>query len=384
MRNIDEEKFALKCEKCGFITKDRLKHKCDKCGSIINSIYKEIPIEKIKNISDDSTMRSLIDILPICKDDEYVELLDMIKTTPIHNIKYKNSTLTLKDETVLNTKTTKDRMAVVSLIQMINSGIKEFAVCSTGNSSSAFLYYSNLLNGKIKCHVFGDAKRIHRVRYENLYSENHPINGDYVEAGEIAKEYAKEHNIFWEGGFFNYARREGLRTAYIEAFKQMNFDVDVVFQMVSSGMGILGGYKAANEMLKAGLLKKMPKFICVQQDTCMPMVTAYNEGMDYIDKSIIIKDPTGLAEAILRGDPTGCYPYLLDMVKKTNGSFEVVTQEELMEGRKELLELGINAGYEAAGSYMASKKLVENGFIKENEKALVMLTGTLTNKEDKK
>lgn len=384
MKNQGDEKFVLKCIRCGQVTKDRLKHKCDKCGGIIDAVYNKIPNDLTEKILKNEGMVAFKEILPVYNDDECIELLNEVIKTPIHNVKYKNATLVLKDETVLNTKTTKDRMAVISLIQMINSGIKEFAISSTGNSSSAFLYYSNLLKGRIKCHVFGDSTKMHRIRYENEYSENHPIDGDYVEAGEKAKKFAVDNNIFWEGGFFNYARREGLRTAYIEAFQQMNYDVDVAFQMVSSGMGILGGYKAAKELKAAGILNKIPKFICVQQDTCKPMVDAYRDNMEYIDEKYIIKEPEGRAEAILRGDPTGCYPYLLDMVKSTNGSFEVVTQNDLQQGRKELNELGVNAGYEAAGSYMASKKLIDKGIIKENERVLVMLTGTLTNKEELK
>ena len=201
------------------------------------------------------------------------------------------------------------------------------------------------------------------------------VDGDFVEAGKIAKRFAAENGLYWEGGFFNYARREGLKTGYLEAFEQMDYDCDVVIQTVSSGMGILGGYKGYQEMLQFGTMNKRVSFICVQQDTCMPMVRAFNSGLNTMSPEFITPNPKGLAEAVLRGDPSGSYPYICNMLRSSGGKLIAISQSSLRRARDELVSLGIDACYASAASYAAAKHLRDAGFIKAKDRVLVMITG---------
>lgn len=367
--------FIIRCSSCGVVTSYSLADTCRHCGQLLEPHYFRAPFYS------GLTMKRFAGLLPV-QPDRWSDLLDRVPQTPIIRTNYRDAALFLKDETQLTTGSTKDRMAVCALSRLLSHSVKEFVVSSTGNSSSAFIYYSGLLQGQVKCHVFAAATALHRIRYSNPHSTVHAVDGDFVEAGTIGKKFALENGLHWEGGFFNFARREGLKTAYLEAFEQMDYNVDVIIQTVSSGMGILGGYKGFRELIRFGLMNKHPRFVCIQQDTCMPMVRAYNNGLRAMRGDLIVRNPTGLAEAVLRGDPSGSYPHICRMVNETGGKLAAVSQESLVVARKELLSMGINACYASGASFSASRHLRDSGFIRSRDRVLVMLTGAQPERTD--
>jgi threonine synthase len=365
---MPREKFLLRCTSCGFVSGYMLNHVCRNCGHLVDPFYFGRP--KLAG----RTMRRFADLLPF-DESSFGFLLDDIPRTSLTLTEFKGAKLFLKNETLLSTRTTKDRMAVAALATMLANAVGEYVVSSTGNSSSSFIYYTGKLGGAIKCHVFAAKSAAHRIRYENPHCEIHMVDGDFVEAGKIAKRFAADNGLYWEGGFFNYARREGLKTAYLEAFEQMDYDCDVVIQTVSSGMGILGGYKGYQEMLQFGKMNKRVSFICVQQDTCMPMVRAFNSGLNTMSPEFITPNPKGLAEAVLRGDPSGSYPYICNMLRSSGGKLIAISQSSLRAARNELVSLGVDGCYASAASYAAAKHLRDVGFIKAKDRVLVMITG---------
>jgi threonine synthase len=203
----------------------------------------------------------------------------------------------------------------------------------------------------------------------------HEHDVDYVEAGNLARRFANERGLFLEGGFFNLFRREGLKTAYLEAAVQMDFEVDLVFQAVSSGIGFYGGYNAFRQLKSAGYIKKMPRFICVQQDTCAPMVSAFHHGREMIEPQDVIKNPVGLAQAILRGDPTVTYPYILGVVRESGGTFVAPSQADIVSSFEALNRGGMTACHTSATVLAAWRNLVETRTIAGTDRALLMLTG---------
>lgn len=367
-----KDKFLLSCTTCRTFVSNPLHHVCGTCGTALQPHYLAKPSFQGR------TMARFGDLLPM-RASAFESFLDAVPRTPLWAHKYDGANLFLKDETLLPSGSTKDRMAVAALGHMLQNGVREFVLSSTGNSSSSFIYWTNKLGGAMRCHVFAAKAAIHRIRFENQYGVVHAIDGDFVEAGKAAKVFAEREALHWEGGFFNFARREGLKTSYLEAFEQMDYDVDVVIQTVSSGMGIIGGYKGLQELHRFGMMNKRPAFVCVQQDTCMPMVRAYEMGLDRMKPELVVKNPRGLAEAVLRGDPTGSYPYVRRMVSETRGLLMAVSQASLVRARQELLKRGVNGCYASAASFAAAQHLRDTGFIASGDRVLVMITGAQHN-----
>ena len=110
-------------------------------------------------------------------------------------------------------------------------------------------------------HSFAGREFVNRHEYHDGPGVTlHVFDGNYVEASNAAKRFAAEQGLIFEGGFFNYARREGLKTAYLEAYDAIPDGPDVVVQAVASGMGLYGGHRGMREYQRLGRLHKTPSF----------------------------------------------------------------------------------------------------------------------------
>jgi threonine synthase len=377
-----EKKVELSCSFCDKRVEYSFAGRCPECGGLLDPVYSSRAM--IRDDEEDP-LRRYFDFLPISRIPP--EINWEIGNSPCHysrglgafkGIEY----LYIKDETPHPTGTTKDRMAQMVAAQMALLGIKEFVVSSTGNSSSALAYAAQRL-GFFHMHSFAGKEFVNRHDYHDGPGVTlHVIDGNYVEASNAAKRFAAEQGLIFEGGFFNYARREGLKTAYFEAYDAIPEGPDVVVQAVSSGMGLYGGYRGMREYQRLGRLHKTPRFVCIQQDTCAPMVSAFSDGSDVIREQDVVLNPEGLAHAILRGDPTQTYPYMLGLVRETGGCFAEVSRKNILEAWELLKEYhGLRADYAGAAALAGAFRLREQGWITPSDKVLVNLTGGMRNRE---
>jgi threonine synthase len=283
----------------------------------------------------------------------------------------------IKDETVHPTRTTKDRMASVVLAWLDELAVRAFATSSTGNSSTA------LAHGAARLPQF----TLHLVCGEDFLSAmNWPdlpnvrldvlVGGTFVEAFEEARRAGARRGLAAEGGFFNPARRAGLKLAFLEAVEQMDEPPAWYVQAVSSGMGVLGVWRGALELREAGLLDRLPRLCCVQQESCAPMALAFAEGSAAILPRHVVARPSGPARAILRGDPTAAYPYVRTAVLASRGRFEVAPVAEILRARTLLREVeGVDGCEAAACTVVAAAGMIRAGAVAPGEPVLLHLTG---------
>jgi threonine synthase len=285
--------------------------------------------------------------------------------------------LHLKDETRLPTGTTKDRMAAVSLPYLYESGVRGFTTSSTGNSSTAYAHAIARVP-ELTMYVF--TASAFRDRFELDESERVVDvvleDATFVEAFEAAGEFAKERGLVAERGFFNPGRREGLKLAWLEAAEQVPGPINWYVQAVSSAMGVYGVYKAARELLELGLAERLPRLLCVQQETCAPMVSAWRAGSDRIRAEDVVSRPTGIAAAILRGDPTRAYPHVHRLVTESGGTFTSVSEAEIRAAHRQLREKeGIASCFAGAAALAGLVQARRAGVVSASDTVLVNVTG---------
>ena len=365
-----------RCVTCGREYPHEVLNRCPDDGGAIDVFY-DLGRVRIQDV--ESPLERYFDLLPI-EDPENL-LWGGEGNTPCFRAtelekKLGHRRIYLKDETRNPTLTTKDRIASMGLSYFKELGVDEFVISSTGNSSTAFARGAQLF-GNAKVHIFAGRDWLYRLNYpDHPQVMTYVVDDDFVAAGKFSQEFAKVNGLLSEGGFFNLARREGLKLAYLEAYDQMDRTPEYVFQAVSSGMGLLGGYKGALEYLAMGRLSRLPRFTAVQQATCAPMAGAYQEGLDHIEPRHVIKNPKGLAHAILRGDPRQAYPYIHHVVTASEGSIESVNNEEIIAARNEVLECeGLHICFSAATAVAGMAKLIRTNAIPKGAPLLVNITG---------
>jgi threonine synthase len=164
--------------------------------------------------------------------------------------------------------------------------------------------------------------------------------------------------------------------AWYEAVDQIGSPIDWYVQAISSAMGVYGTFKGAKELLHLGCIDRLPHLLCVQQDSCSPMVAAWNDDSEHIRAEHIVSRPSGIADAILRGDPTRAYPYIRKIVKDSGGAFSKVSEPEIREARRMVEELeGISPCFSASTAVAGLIKLVRDGGFPCHSTVLINLTG---------
>jgi threonine synthase len=372
-----EKRVIMRCVRCGHDVEHEHVTACHRCGGTVDPVY-DLRTARIGD-EEDSLLR-YFDILPLESRDA---ARGGFAPTPLLHARdlghrYGLEQLFLKDETGHPTCTTKDRMAACTLSRFSELGINEFVASSTGNSSTSFAYWvSQYGGGSMRAHLFSGADWARRHQHcDHDGVSLHVIDGTFVGAGAAAKQFAFDHAITWEGGFFNPARREGLKLAYLEAFDQLPREPSVVIQAISSGMGLYGCWRGINEYQQLGRLAATPRLVCVQQESCAPMVRCFEHGSREMLPRFIVPNPSGIAEAILRGDPSGSYPYMYSIVTESGGAFVSVSSDEIEVAQLAMEEdEGVRACPASSAAVAAAQKLRHRGWIDPDDVVVVNVAG---------
>jgi threonine synthase len=365
-----------RCVDCGADHPRGFHTGCTVCGGLIDVEY---DLTAVELAASDNPYVRFAPLLPLTGTRDrlpsatYTPLIHAERLGRRHGL----SRLFLKDETVLPTRSTKDRMAAVSLAYLHERGVRAFCASSTGNSSTAFAdgitRYPDM-----HLYLFTAAGFVPRVQHAQHGQVTHfgLRDATFVEASACANAYADRHGLAAEGGFFNAGRREGLKLAFLEACEQVDAPIDWYVQAVSSAMGVYGAFKGAREMLGLGRIGRLPRLLCVQQESCAPMVHAYADDSPTIQPSHRVARPAGIAEAILRGDPTRAYPYVRGVVLQSGGTFTAVSESEIRAARQAVEDLeGISPCFSAAAAVAGLIRQAQAGAVAENAVVVVNLTG---------
>src|SRR5256885_8721862 len=170
-------------------------------------------------------------------------------------------------------------------------------------------------------------------------------------------------------------RVEGKKTMGYEVAEQLGWRVpDGIIYPTGGGVGLIGMWKAFDEMEKLGWIKSdRPRMVSVQSAGCAPIIEAWDEG-----KSIAEFWPNAStwAAGLRVPKPYGDY-LILDILKKSGGVAVTVTDEEIMDALREWARVeGVFAAPEGAASLAAYRKLRANGFLSEIDQVVLFNTGS--------
>jgi threonine synthase len=364
------------CVDCGEEFPHGFTPRCRRCKGMVEIAY-DLSRAKIRDA--ESPLERYFDFLPI-RDPDHLLSVGEGNTPCVHAGALGDAIglerVYLKVESTNPTGTTKDRMATTVLSMFREIGVSEFISSSTGNSSNA-LGHAIGCHPYFRMHLFmGEAFRS-RFRYDGEGVVVHALAGkDFSAAFNHARDLAHATGRPFEGGFFNPARREGLKMAYFEAVDQVPHEIDWYFQASSSAMGVNGTAKGARELVTIGRISRVPRMVCVQQESCAPIVNGFDDDSPTLLPQHVVDNPTGVAKAILRGNPTGCYPYVYRMLKDTNGLAVRVSEREILDAQRDAFELeGVSCCTDAATTVAALRKLAASGTVGRRDVVLLNLTG---------
>jgi threonine synthase len=281
--------------------------------------------------------------------------------------------LWVKNDAANPTHSFKDRVVSVALARAQELGFTTIACASTGNLANAVAAHASAAGLESYVFIPSDLEE-QKVLATGIYGTNLvAVRGNYDDVNRLCTELAGEHD--W--AFVNINMRpyyaEGSKTLAFEIAEQLDFEMpDRVVGPIASGSLFTKLARGFEEWIEVGLLDgKLPIFNGAQAEGCSPVATAFAEGQDYCRP---VK-PETIAKSLAIGNPADG-PYALELARRTGGSIDAVTDDEIREGIK-LLAQTTGIFTETAGGVTIAvlRKLAQRGDIGESERVVAVITG---------
>ncbi len=278
-----------------------------------------------------------------------------------------------KDERYGPTSSFKDRQAAVAVAAMLEGGVKEAVIASTGNAAVA--YAAACARAGIKLWVFMTSLvPQEKLREAALFgAEVIRVSGNYDQTKQIASQFAQRRHLVLDRGASSLPARESMKTIAYEIVEQLGWrSPDWYVQAVSGGLGPLGVYQGFKELFDMGLIKRIPKLAIIQAEGCAPMVRAFQTGKDVAEPVI----PDTRIIILSTGDPGKSYTYLWRLVQDYGGIMSSVTDAEAFAAMRALAKSeGMAVEPATAVAFAGLEKLLKDGTITSDELVIVNCTG---------
>jgi threonine synthase len=279
----------------------------------------------------------------------------------------------IKNDAANPTHSFKDRVVSIAVARARELGFDTVACASTGNLANAVAAHAAAAGLESYVFVPADVEE-QKLLATGVYGTNLvTVDGSYDEVNRLCTELSAEH----EWAFVNINLRpyysQGSKTLAFETAEQLGFELpDRVVCPVASGSLFTKIAAGFDEWLELGLIEgRAPRFHGAQAEGCSPVASAFAANLDVCRP---VK-PSTIAKSLAIGNPADG-PYALDLARRTAGSIESVTDEEIREGIK-LLAQTTGIFTEAAGGVTVAvlAKLAARGEIDPDERVVAYITG---------
>jgi threonine synthase len=149
---------------------------------------------------------------------------------------------------------------------------------------------------------------------------------------------------------------------------------DVIFYPTGGGTGLIGMWKAFDELEKIGFIgSKRPRMVAVQASGCAPMVRAYEQGVEHAARW---EDAHTIASGIRVPQAIGDF-LILRAVRESKGFAIAVDDEKISSALNEVArEEGLLLCPEGAATYAAYKDSLADGRVTKNDRVMLFNCAT--------
>jgi threonine synthase len=279
----------------------------------------------------------------------------------------------IKNDAANPTHSFKDRVVSVALARARELGFQTVACASTGNLANAVAAHAAAAGLESFVFVPHDLEE-QKILATGVYGTNLvSVRGNYDDVNRLCTELSGEHD--W--AFVNINMRpyyaEGSKTLAFETCEQLGFELpDRVVAPIASGSLFTKIARGFEEWLELGLVEgTLPTFNGAQAAGCSPVATAFDAGHDFCKP---VK-PETIAKSLAIGNPADG-PYALDLARRSAGSIDSVTDDEIRSGIRLLAETtGIFTETAGGVTVAVLRKLAERGDIDPDERIVAYITG---------
>lgn len=283
--------------------------------------------------------------------------------------------LFIKDESQLPTGSFKSRGMAVAVTMAKHFGLKRLAVPTAGNAGGALAAYGARAGLEVYVFMPDDTPVINQLEAYLCGARVYLVNGLINDCGRIVREGAEKMGWFDMSTLKEPYRLEGKKTMGLELAEQRGWKLpDVILYPTGGGTGLIGMWKAFQELKELGWLKSMlmPRLISCQSDGCAPIVRAFEAGQRFAD---LFPNAHTVASGLRVPMAVGDF-MMLDAIRASQGLAVAGREDRIVPWMRRVASLeGIAICPETAVCFDCLARLVAEGKVRRDEEVVVFNTG---------
>ncbi len=281
-----------------------------------------------------------------------------------------------KDEAINPTGSFKARGMSAAITMARRHGVRRVGLPSAGNAGSAAAAYGALAGLAVELFLPRDTPEPFRLEAAAFGAVVRLVDGDIATCGRVMRESGGAEDRVDLSTMREPYRVEGKKTMGYEIAEQFGWVLpQVIVYPTGGGTGIVGMWKAFEEMENLGLVEKgrRPRMVAVQAAGCAPIVAAFERGASTVEP---VDSPRTYASG-LRVPAPFADRLILEAIRESGGTAVAVRDEEMAEAQIDLARgEGIFAAPEGGAAFHAACALAASGFIRPEDRVVVFNTGT--------
>ena len=283
--------------------------------------------------------------------------------------------LLVKDEGRLPTGSFKARGLALAVSMARSYGVTRMAMPTNGNAGAALSAYGSRAGMETWCFCPDDTPEVNVREIAAQGGHVFRVNGLIHQCGAIVGQLKEEMGWFDVSTLKEPYRIEGKKTMGIELAFQLGWTLpDAIFYPTGGGTGLIGMWKAFDEMEKLGWIgSQRPKMFAVQADGCAPIVKAFEAGEEHAPEWL---DAHTSAAGIRVPKAIGDF-LILRAVRASGGAALAVSDAEI-EAARTLCghEDGLLLCPEGAATLAAAKNARADGLIEADARVMLFNCGS--------
>ncbi|WP_210185495.1 threonine synthase [Devosia enhydra] len=281
----------------------------------------------------------------------------------------------VKDEGRLPTGSFKARGLVMAVSMAKELGVTRIAMPTNGNAGAALAAYASRCGIETIVLCPEETPEINVREIAAQGARVWRVNGQIDECGAIVGKGAAEGRWFDFSTLKEPYRIEGKKTMGLELALQFGWDLpDAIFYPTGGGTGLIGMWKAFDELEKLGWIgSKRPRMYAVQAEGCAPMVRAFEQGLEHAERW---ENAATVAAGIRVPKAVGDF-LILRAVRQSGGRALAVSDAEILRAVDDTARQdGLLMCPEGGATLAALRKARAEGLVAEGERVVLFNCAT--------
>ena len=283
------------------------------------------------------------------------------------------SGLVVKDETLTPTGSNKDRATALCLVDAARRGATAIACASSGNVACSLATGAAAMG--IPAYIFVSASEVspEKVAFMRAFGATvFLVAGTYEDAYRLCDAACDRFGWYNRNTASNPLALQAKKTVAFEVWEQLGRRMpDVAYLPVGDGVTLAAFVHGCEELLRGGVVDRLPRVVGVQAAGAAPLVEAAGRGAS----SWSPIRPSTIADGIGIGDPFYGRE-ALDAVRRTGGDWVSVTDDQLRAAIGVLARAGGILAEPAGAASLAGAMAHAARPVADDRSILVLVSGT--------